>query len=151
MLRGSTVYSNKTIWIVWSTRKFNILQDRKWSDCCLENKWIWFFTRIEVAHFVLGLVILKQGSSHLERYKIVSSSTFDISKFLIHKKFHKYWMTVVSFTLWSLLRSSAMASVSLNCFTRSPCSWAAASRGPSTVLLNKEKQGANADKKIYHL
>ena len=60
-------------------------------------------------------------------------------------------MTVASFTLWSLLRSSAMASVSLNCFTRSPCSWAAASRGPSTVLLNKEKQGANADKKIYHL
>ena len=97
--------------------------------------------------FCFRLVILKQGSSHLERYKIVSSSTFDISKFLIHKKFHKYWMTVASFTLWSLLRSSAMASVSLNCFTRSPCSWAAASRGPSTVLLNKEKQGANADKK----
>ena len=44
-----------------------------------------------------------------------------------------------------------MASVSLNCFTRSPCSRAAASRGPSTVLLNKEKQGANADKKLHHL
>ena len=44
-----------------------------------------------------------------------------------------------------------MASVSLNCFTRSPCSQAAASRGPSTVLLNKEKQGANVDKKLHHL
>ena len=44
-----------------------------------------------------------------------------------------------------------MASVSFNCFTRSPCSRAAASRGPSTVLLNKEKEGANADKKLHHL
>ena len=60
-------------------------------------------------------------------------------------------MTVASFTLWSLLRSSAMASVSFNCFTRSPCSRAATSRGPSTVLLNKEKEGANADKKLHHL